>query len=208
MPSVDRIKAEESKSESFTIRFDTPLTFNPNEVIKEIAIDVASLTYSLHNVSSKYNNDKVKYSHDVGNNWNEVTFPSGAYDFIDLNDFLHTFLSEKGHVQSFGIGINFYYTNFICSVEFLDGYQLDLRGTKFSELIGFDEVLAEKTAYGKKTPNITNGVDSLHINLSIIGDSIVSGSSTNTLYVIPVNNYGRAAPFMVEPKRAKYNRIN
>ena len=56
----------------------------------------------------------------------------------------------------------------------LDGdYQLDLRGTEFGDLIGFEKKLITKTEYGTKLPNITNSIDVLNINTSAITDSIV-----------------------------------
>ena len=42
-------------------------------------------------------------------------------------------------------------------------YQLDLRGTEFGELIGFEKKLITKTEYGTKLPNITNSIDVLNI---------------------------------------------
>ena len=54
-------------------------------------------------------------------------------------------------------------------------YQLDLRGTDFGELIGFEKKLVTKTEYGTKLPNITNSIDVLNINTNAIKDSIVDG---------------------------------
>ena len=67
----------------------------------------------------------------------------------------------------------------------LDGdYQLDLRGTEFGDLIGFEKKLITKTEYGSKLPNITNSIDVLNINTTAITDSIVNGINTNTIAVI------------------------
>ena len=176
--SVNRVKGGEGKPESFTIRFDPPILLHDKGVINDVALDVASLTYSWHSVAPRYNNDTLKYSHDGGKTWNEVMFPSGAYGFIDLNDFLHLYMSDKGHEKadgSFDIDITFVHTNFVMAVEVSGGYQLDLRGTKFGELIGFDEEVITETKFGTKTPNITNSIDSLLINLDFIGNSIVGG---------------------------------
>ena len=87
----------------------------------------------------------------------------------------------------------------------LDGdYQLDLRGTEFGDLIGFEKKLINKTEYGSKLPNITNSIDVLNINTSAITDSIVNGINTNTLAVIPTDNLTRSFPFTFEPKRQLY----
>ena len=51
----------------------------------------------------------------------------------------------------------------------LDGdYQLDLRGTDFGDLIGFEKKLVTKTEYGRRLPNITKSIDSLNINTTAI----------------------------------------
>ena len=43
----------------------------------------------------------------------------------------------------------------------LDGnYQLDLRGTDFGDLIGFEKKLVTKTEYGTRLPIITKSIDS------------------------------------------------
>ena len=87
----------------------------------------------------------------------------------------------------------------------LDGdYQLDLRGTEFGDLIGFEKKLINKTEYGSKLPNITNSIDVLNINTSAITDSIVNGINTNTIAVVPTDNLTRSFPFTFEPKRPLY----
>ena len=124
-----------------------------------------------------------------------MAFPSGAYDFVDLDDFLHQFMSEEGHVRgdgenkSYDVNIVFYHKNFICAEQLSNGYQVDLRGTRFGELIGFDEELITKTTYSKRVPNITDSIDSLQFDFDIVTDYIVGGTFSNTLFVIPVNNY-------------------
>ena len=87
----------------------------------------------------------------------------------------------------------------------IDGaYQLDLRGTEFGDLIGFEKKIVTKTEYGTKLPNITNSIDVLNINTSAITDSIVNGINTNTIAVIPTDNLTRSHPFKFEPKRPLY----
>jgi len=79
-----------------------------------------------------------------------------------------------------------------------------LRGTEFGDLIGFEKKIINKTSYGTKLPNITRSIDSLNINLSAIKDSVVNGVNTNTIAVIPTDNYTRSFPFVYEPKRQLY----
>ena len=85
-----------------------------------------------------------------------------------------------------------------------DKFQLDLRGTNFREIIGFEKKLITKTEYGTKLPNITNSIDVLNINTNAIKDSIVDGINTNTIAVIPTVNLKRPYPFTFEPRRTLY----
>ena len=83
-------------------------------------------------------------------------------------------------------------------------YQLDLRGTDFGDLIGFEKKLVTKTEYGTRLPNITKSIDSLNINTTAIKDSVVNGVNTNTIAVIPTDNLTRSFPFTFEPRRRLY----
>ena len=76
-----------------------------------------------------------------------------------------------------------------------DEYWFDLRGTNFGDLIGFEKKLLTKTEYGTKLPNITNSIDKLNINISVIKDSIVDGKNTNTIAVIPTDSLTGSFPF-------------
>ena len=90
-------------------------------------------------------------------------------------------------------------------ISFSDNkFQLDLRGTDFGLLIGFEKKLVTTTEYGTKLPNITNSIDVLNINTTAIIDSIVDGLNTNTIAMIPTDNLTRSYPFTFEPRRPLY----
>ena len=67
-------------------------------------------------------------------------------------------------------------------------FQLDLRGSKFAELIGFEKKLVDKEEIGSKLPNITNSIDVINLNSDVITDSLVDGISSNTLAVVPTED--------------------
>lgn len=89
-----------------------------------------------------------------------------------------------------------------------NNYQLDLRGTNFADLIGFEKKLIDKTQYGTKLPNITNSIDVLNINTNAIKNSIVDGKNTDTIAVIPTDNLTRSSPFTFEPLRPLYSPVS
>ena len=116
----------------------------------------------------------------------------------------HHTTDQQGN-KVFHISINFILSTYRVLISFSDDkFQVDLRGTDFGELIGFEKKLVTKTEYGTKLPNITNSIDVLNINTNAIKDSIVDGENTNTLTVIPTDNLTGSYPFTFEPRRTLY----
>ena len=106
----------------------------------------------------------------------------------------HHSTGSKGE-KVYSINLNFILSTYRVLVSLSGNYQLDLRGTDFGDLIGFEKKLVTKTEYGTRPPNITKSVDSLNINTTAIKDSVVNGVNTNTIAVIP---------FTFEPRRQLY----
>jgi len=210
--SLDREKYGVSKCEDFTIKFTPPLQLDSN-FKHEIAVDRISMTYSWHNITNDYNNNTLKYSHDNGVTWTSVTFPNGMYSYTDLNDFLHNAMKTNNHfrtvnnIEVYDINIIFVLSTYKVVIETSNNYQIDIRNGEFNELIGFTKKIVTATEYGTNLPNITNSIDSLYINTSIINNSIVGGKASNTIYVLPTDTLDRSYPFTKEPKRALYNLV-
>ena len=53
-----------------------------------IALDHLSMTASWHNIRPEYENNKLRISKDKGKTFETITFPSGVYDYEDINDFI------------------------------------------------------------------------------------------------------------------------
>ena len=116
----------------------------------------------------------------------------------------HHSTDQSGN-KTFHININFVLSTYRVLITLSDAnFQVDLRGTDFSDLIGFDKKLVTQTSYGTKLPNITNSIDVLNINTTAITDSIVDGQNTNTIAMIPTDNLTRSYPFTFEPRRPLY----
>ena len=209
--STNREKTGENRPVNFLIKFNPTLKLDPVKK-HSLAIDRLTMTYSWYNIRSSYKNNTIKYSNDRGANWNTVTFTHGMYSYTDINDYLHQYMDKQNHHTTsqqgnkvFHININFILSTYRVLISFSDAqYQLDLRGTDFGELIGFEKKLITKTEYGSKLPNITNSIDVLNINTTAIKDSIVDGVNTNTLAMIPTDNLTRSYPFTFEPRRTLY----
>ena len=207
--SVNRENFGINRPDDFNIKFNPSLKLDPEKKHK-LALDRASMTYSWYNIRSDYDNHKIKYTND-GSTWHTITFTNGMYSYSDINDYIHQYMSQKSHhstdsngVKTYSINLTFILSTYRVLVSIAGSYQLDLRGTNFGDLFGFEKKLITKTEYGTKLPNITNSIDSLNINTTAITNSIVNGVNTNTIAVIPSDNLTRSFPFTFEPRRLLY----
>ena len=207
--SVKREKIGVNKPHDFIIKFNPPLKLNP-EYKHFLTLDRLSMTFSWCNIRSSYGNNTIKYSHD-GSTWNTITFTDGMYSYQDIEDYIHQYMDQKSHhttdskgEKKYSINLNFILSTYRILVTLDGDYQLDLRGTDFGDLIGFEKKLLTKTEYGTRLPNITKSIDSLNINVDAIRDSFVNGVNTNTIAVIPTDNLTRSYPFIFEPRRPLY----
>ena len=206
---VDTQKIGQNRAEDFIIKFDLVLKLQ-NDMTHEIALDKVTMTYSWHNISDQYQNTQIKYSPDGGTSWETVEFVDGMYTYSDLNDYLHQYMKKKGHLTTddktgdkYHINLTFALSTYKILIQIDNNYQLDLRNSKFGELIGFTEKLVNKTEYGTILPNITNSIDMIYINTAAITKSILNGVNTNTL----ADNLTRSFPFTFEPRRLLFNEV-
>ena len=164
--SVNREKRGTSRPGDFTIKFNPPLKRDP-EMKHELALDRLSMTYSWYNIRSDYGNNKIKYTHD-GSTWQTITFTDGIYSFSDINDYIYQYMTQKNHhptdskgEKKYSINLTFILSTYRVLISLDSAYQLDLRGTEFGDLIGFEKKLVTKTEYGTNLPNIKNSIDVL-----------------------------------------------
>ena len=207
--SVKREVIGTNKPHDFMVKLNPPLKLDPG-FRHFLALDRLSMTYSWYNIRSDYGNNTIKYTHD-GTTWHTITFTDGMYSYPDINDYIHQYMDQKSHHSTNSKGEKVYSINLAFSLSTyrvlvtLDGdYQLNLRGTDFGDLIGFEKKLVTKTEYGTRLPNITKSIDSLNINKTAIKDCVVNGVKTNTIAVIPTDNLTRSMPFTFKPKRELY----
>ena len=131
------------------------------------------------------------------------------YSYTDLDDYIHGYMKQKGHVKAdktHDINVTFVLSTYKVAIEISNNYsyQLDLRNSKFGELIGFEPKLITKTEYGSELPNITNSNDTININFDAITDSLVDGQNSNTIAVITTDNLTRSFPFLYQPRFLSY----
>ena len=208
-------KSNEAKKENifnkpgnFTTKFIPELILEEN---KEhfIALDHISMTASWHNVRPEYENNTLKISKDKGKNWETIKFPSGVYDYEDLNEFIHQKIGKLGDGENFGINILFDLTTYKVFIQLDENYQIDFAGSgNFNILLGFEKKLLKGSAYGGSFPNISNSIDNIYLKCSLLNDSIISGKRSNVLFTFSTNRKTRSLPFEIQPINYLWHKIN
>ena len=208
--SKNRQKVGVSMSHDFTVKFKEPIKLS-YDMKHEVAVRTMSMTYSWYNIRKSYRNNKIKYSHNDGNNWETITFVDGMYSYDDIDLYIKKYMKAKGHLVKgtkdskdneieYGINLYFVLSTYRVLIELANNYQIDLTNSDFSKLIGFDPKKIIQTEYGKHLPDITKGVDEVYINCDNVTDSITDGESSSTIAVIPVENLIRSLPFQYKPR--------
>ena len=208
--SVNRQKIGRSRPEDFTIKFD-PIMHLDTEMHHELAVDRVLMTYSWHNINAEYGNNSIKYSKDNGTSWKTINFVDGMYSYDDLSEFINQVITDNGDQPSnnqVGVKIYFVLSSYRVVVQLGNQWRLDIRNSNFGDLIGFEPKIITTTSYSTKLPNITNSVDSLHVNCDVVTDSITDGKFSNTLTIIPTDNLTRSYPFKFEPRRALFSPVS
>ena len=155
--SVKREKIGTSKPHDFIVKFNPPLK-RDQEFRHYLALDRLSMTYSWYNIRSSYSNSTIKYTHYV-TTWQTITFTDGMYSYSDVNDYIHQYMVQKSHhstdtqgAKVYSINLTFILSTYRVLISIDGDYQLDLRGTDFGDLIGFEK----KTCYKNRVWNETS----------------------------------------------------
>ena len=214
--SRNRLKAGVSLSHDFTTRFNEPIKLS-YDMKHELVVRTISMTYSWYNIRQSYGNNQIKYSHNKGTDWETITFIDGMYSYDDIDEYIKKYMKGQGHLvkddddddkKEYGINLYFVLSTYRVLIELDENYRLDLRNLDFRKLVGFDSKLIDKTEYGTLLPDITRGVDEIHINCDKVTDSITDGQSSSTVAVIPVENLVRSLPFTYNPRFLAYSPVS
>ena len=145
--SKNREKYGVSLSHDFTYRFNIPIKLS-YDMKHELAVRSLTMTYSWYNIREKYSNNKIKYSHDNGVNWETITFVDGMYSYDDIDEYIKKYMKDKGHLfkkaadnngkDEYGINLYFILSTYRVLIELENNFQLDLTNLDFRKLIGFD----------------------------------------------------------------------
>ena len=92
------------------------------------------------NINSTFGNNKIKYSNDNGSARETIAFVDGMKSDDGLNDYIQATVAQNDDDKN-GINLIFVLSSYRVIIELKKNWQLDLRNSKFNELIGLDAKL-------------------------------------------------------------------
>ena len=199
-----------NKPSDFTIKYTNHIILDPNRQY-EIGLNrIISMSFTWFNVTRELNNQKIRYSSDGGNNWTELIFNPGVWNYVDFNNFLKD--NTKTGTSSnpvYPISLEFDDTIFRTIITLAQNYQLDLTQSDFNDLIGFNkQVLTNAENVGDYIPNLSQDREILNIHCDLISDSLVDGDETDIIYSFSTSTLTPSYSFTQEPRRVQFNPIN
>src|SRR5271170_1004392 len=156
------------KPQDFQVYFNYPLEYSSDN---EIALIGCNMWYSWHNLSPKFDTNKLKYYD--GKKWETIIFPEGNYDFDDIQDYINDHF--KTDDPPISIIANTVTLRTIILLK--PNYQVDLRESdskgeiisgNLHKIFGFKaETISQLRTESEKKADITRGVDRILIHCSI-----------------------------------------
>src|SRR5579863_6866 len=131
----------DTKKNDFEINYaNNPIRLKKEN--NEIALTGATLWYSWYNISSKFENNILKYFN--GTAWNNLIIPDGIYDADELNNYLIDFFQPDDPDKC----PIFFDTNnathrFILVLNDSNYNKVDFSEGKLHELLGFEKLIYE-----------------------------------------------------------------
>ena len=169
---------------SFNTLFNPKIELDRNKVY-EIALVNLETYYSFPNIDDS--NNIFVYSHDQGVTWTKIKIPTGSYEIDDLNNTLRFEMEKRGHYDE--VNNDSYISksansNTLKSILIIaPGYQIDFNQPyNLSKVLGFT---GNKYVEGfHESENVVNilSINSILVNIDIIGGSYVNGTTKNTIY--------------------------
>ena len=162
-------KNARNKPSDFTTAFDRPIVLGGSRRYVIELDKLNTITYSWHIVSPDYQNKIISYHNGTG--YKRIKFSNGCYDYTDLSDYITETLITNCDLepdQASPVTIEFDLTRLKCFVSIIKPFALDLTGSNFGALIGFEPTVIRQTQYGTDIPNITNGLDTLYIHCDLV----------------------------------------
>jgi len=159
-------------------------TYNPTldlDKIRKYEMALVNLeTYqSFPNIDSS--NNVFRYSPD-GSQWVDIRIPEGSHDLIDIAETIKIAMKRNGHNDD-AIKITANTNTFKSVMEIQGDFIIDFRVQRsFASVLGFrNPVYKEGLHESESVVNILS-INSILVNVDVIGGSYVNGKTRNTIY--------------------------
>ena len=199
-----------NKPSDFTIKYTNPITLNPNKKY-EIGLDrIISMSFTWFNITPELNNQKIRFSSDNGNNWTDLNFTPGVWNYVDFNNYIkdRTKIGTANN-PTYPITLEFDDTIFRTIITLATNYRLDLTQSDFHDLIGFNQrVLTNAENIGDYITNLSQDREILNIHCDLISQSLVDGDETDIIYSFSTTTLTPSYSFTQELLRVQYNPVN
>ena len=164
------------------------------------------MSFTWFNINFSYNNKLIKYSGDNGSTFHDITFPSGVWNYTDINGYIK---ERTKNGDKYPIPLEFDDTTFRVTITMDNNYQLDLTRSDFNDLIGYDKtVLTSGTHIGPRFPNLSQDTDILNVHCDLLNESLVDGQDTDIIFSFSTSVLQPSYSFTIEPQRVTYNPVN
>ena len=176
------------KTHDFVIDMDSQVQFIPTHEY-EVALIGYSIWNAIKNISVENANNTLRINPGTGSFIN-IIIADGIYGISELNGIIKKELVALGHDPlKFSITGN-YNTLKVDMFIGVGGWQVDFSAANsLYKILGFDAIVYTASASSPNKPNITNDIDSLSINTSLIDTRYNFSNSTknDSLYVVPID---------------------
>ena len=175
-----------------------------------VLTELSQCFFSLSNVNSGYNNQKIAFSKDNGNSWTDIDFATGVWTYTDFDGYIkdETKTTDGDGNEDYPIKLTFDEPTFRVLITLDTDYQLNLTKSDFNELIGYDKViLKDEKNIGVRVPNLTEDTDVLHIHCDLTSTSLVlvDGEESDIIYSFGTSTLRASFGFVLEPHRVIFN---
>ena len=178
-----------SKTHDFRVDVDSQVSFIQGHEY-EVALVGYSVWNSIKNISVENQNNTLRINPGTGS-FVDIIITDGIYGISELNGVIKKALSGLGHDPlKFSIVGNFNSLK-VDMVIGTGGWQVDFSAANsLYKILGFDNILYLEGSYSSPNkPNITNDIDSLSINSSLVDTryNLSNDRKNDSLYVIPID---------------------
>ena len=169
---------------SFNTQFNPKIELHRNKVY-EMALVNLETYYSFPNIDES--NNVFVYSHNQGVTWTKIKIPIGSYEINDLNNTIRFEMENRGHSDEINgeskiqISAN---SNTLKSILLIaPGYEIDFNHpNNLSKVLGFTADKYTEGFHESENPVNILSINSILVNVDLIGGSYVNGSLKSTIY--------------------------